>query len=239
MNMQDPLEAADNAVLAPREYFGQVLVDTWFCALVKGAGKVPFDPTQHQKKFTAIKIDLMPLAEMNVTNPIAREMIAESREWVNFTLASIKALGVKTADVKNKWAKINFVPTGETYKNAAGDEKDKTALNFVAIYPDEAACRAAYEAEHGTNGNGHPVDLNPPPQKSAVANDPATRAKLLPFAKMIVRKAVDAHPGDMTAICDEVSVKIAEHGTLKNFFTATDDDVMAMITDLTTENIPF
>lgn len=237
MNTQvlDPIEAADNATLAPREYFGQVLVDTWFCALVKGVGKVPFDPAQHQKRFTAIKIDVVPLPESGITNPIAREMIAESKEWVSYTLASLRALNVRTADIKNRWARVTFVPTGDHYKNAAGEDKEKTALKFLAIYMDEATCRAAYESEYGKTQT---VDLNPQQGNGANGNgnghanvDPATRAKLLPFVKMIVVKAVEAHPGDLVAIGDEVSLKIAEHSTLKNFFTATDPDVLALITD--------
>lgn len=230
MNTVDPLEAADNAQLAPREYFGEVLIDTWFCALVKGVGKVPFDPAQHKQRFTAIKIDIIPLSDMNMSNPIGREMIAESKEWINYTLASLKALGVKTAEIRNKWARVTFVPTGETYENKAGEKKEKTALSFTAVYADEAACRAAYEAENGitptteqetkqpaTNGNGHTnVDM-------------ATRAKLLPFVKVIVKKAEEQYPGDLIKIGDEVSLKIAEHSTLRNYFTATDPDVVSLI----------
>lgn len=238
MNMLDPLEAADNATLAPREYFGQVLIDTWFCALVKGVGKVPFDPQQHAKKFTAIKIDVIPLVEMNVNNPISREMIAESKEWVNFTLASLRALNVKTAEIKNKYARITFIPTGETYENQSGEKKEKTALKFVMVYPDEAACRDAYEAENGTGTQPaatKQVDLNTAQGRTV---DATTRAKLIPFVKMIVKKAIENHPGDLVSICDEVSVKIAEHGTLKNFFTATDDDVMTLINDLASAAVP-
>ena len=39
----DPFEAADNPQIKPAEYFGKLEVDAWFCALVKGQGKVPFD----------------------------------------------------------------------------------------------------------------------------------------------------------------------------------------------------
>lgn len=223
----DPLESADNATLT-RDYYGQVLIDTWFCALVKGVGKVPFDPgnPEHKKRFTAIKIDLVPLPEMNITNPILREMIAESKEWVSYTLASIKALGIKTADLRNRWVRITFVETGDTYQNAAGETKNKTALKFLALYPDEAACRAAYEAENGISAPPHTEQPKP---VSNNGYDPETRKKLLPFVKMIVTKAKETHPGDLVAIGDEVAVKIAEHGTLRNYFLVTDDDVMQLI----------
>lgn len=226
----DPLEAADTAALAPREYYGEVLVDTWFCALVKGVGKVPFDPAQHKSRFTAIKIDIVPLSDSGMTNPIGREMIAESNEWIKFTLASIKALNLKTADIRNKWAKVGFAPTGETYENKAGETKEKTALKFLAVYPDEAACRKAYETEHGVtspvppspaqqNGNGHPQA------------DAETRKKLFPFVKLIVTKANEAHPGNVTEINDEVSIKIAESNVLKNYYTGSDPDVIELITN--------
>ena len=38
------------------------------------------------------------------------------------------AFNVKTAEIKNKYARITFIPTGETYENQAGEKKEKTAL---------------------------------------------------------------------------------------------------------------
>lgn len=242
MNTQDPLDVADNAVLAPKEYFGEVLIDTWFCALVKGVGKVPFDPAQHKQRFTAIKIDVVPLADSGVTYPISRELIAESKEWINFTLASLKALNVRTADIRNKFAKVTFVPTGEHYKNSSGEDKEKTALKFLEVYKDEAACQAAFFAQYGRGDAVNPyatqnhtlADAFEPSPNGHADVDPAVRAKLMPFVKMIVTKACNEHVGDLVKINDAVSVGIASHSTLKNYFTATDPDVMQLIAETAT-----
>lgn len=239
MNTVDPLEAADTATLAPREYYGQVLLDTWFAALVKGVGKVPYDPTQHKSRVTAIKIDVIPLPETGITNPISREMIAESKEWVNYTLASLKALGIKTAELRDRWVKMTFVQTGESYTNAAGEKKEKTAMKFLAVYASEDACRAAWAVETGGSVASPPPATEqadqPAPNGNGHANvDPAVRTKLLPFVQALVKKACAEHPGDLVAVNDAVSVGIASHSTLKNFFTPTDQDVLDLISEAAT-----
>ena len=43
----DPFDAADNPSIRPAEFFGKLEVDAWFCALIKGQGKVRFDNERH------------------------------------------------------------------------------------------------------------------------------------------------------------------------------------------------
>jgi hypothetical protein len=156
---EDPFESASNATLAPRSYFGQIDIDAWHCVLIKGRGKVPFDPAQHSRadRRTAITIALLPLPEMKVQFEIKRDLVAESHEWTKFMLPSLKALGLANVrDANGRWAKMQQVGTGRTYRNAKGEEKEATAFKFLALYADEATCRATYavEAAGHANGNG-------------------------------------------------------------------------------------
>jgi len=156
----DPLDAASSATLAPRSYYGQIEIDAWFCVLERGKGKVIYDPQQHSadQRRTAIKISLLPLPEQNVQFPLEREMIAESREWAGIVLPSLKALGINNVrEANGKWAKMQQVPSGRKYRNAKGEEKEATTFKFLALYPDEAACQAAYMADRGQEPERQPA----------------------------------------------------------------------------------
>lgn len=146
----DPFDSATNATLAPRSYYGQIQADAWFCALVKGTGKVPFDPAQHkpEQRCVAVDISLIPLPEQNVRFDIRRETIAESREWAGIIWPSLKALGLSNArEADGKWAKMQQVPSGRKYRTSGGEEKEATTFKFLALYPNEDACRDAYHTE--------------------------------------------------------------------------------------------
>ena len=153
IDINDPFAAADAAQPMSRAYYGQIQLDIWFCALVKGTGKVPYDPTVHKQRATAVNISLLPLPEQNVAFDIRRELIAESHEWAGIVWPSLKALSIaSTRDAHNKWVKMVQVPSGRKYRNSSGEEKESTTFKFLALYPDEAACRAAYLADTGRSG---------------------------------------------------------------------------------------
>ena len=68
----------------PRTYFGQVLVDVWYCTLEKVVGKRPFNPHQdsEDQKRHAIDLILTPLPrEGRQEYQINRELIAESADF--------------------------------------------------------------------------------------------------------------------------------------------------------------
>jgi len=183
--IDDPFETASNATLAPRTYYGQIQIDAWHCVLVKGQGKVPFDRQQHSPddRRTAINISLLPLPEQNVQFELARDLIAESREWAGIIWPSLKALGLTSArEAQGRWTKMQQVPSGRKYRNAAGEEKEATTFKFLALYPDEAACRAAYLAETGRNGNGSGEGNTPAPSNTTHDLDVA-RPFIVAFAK--------------------------------------------------------
>jgi len=149
----DAWEIASKVELKPAEYYGQVSVDVWFCALVKGTGKVPFDPKAHkiEERRTAIDIVLTPLDSGASFTP-ERHIIAESREWAGITWASLKALGLQSLrDLNGKFAKVTFVPTGRKYLGADGEMHESTAFKFLALYDTREQCEAARGKNNGAN----------------------------------------------------------------------------------------
>lgn len=173
-NHMDPLDALDNPELRSPEYFGQISMHTWFCVLEKGIGKVDFDPAKHgiDARRTAVKIGLLPLPEHNTNQDIFRDQIAESKEWASLVLPSIRELGITARELDGKWVKLTFQPTGRTYTKTdpmSGETvtRDATTFKFLALYADEAACRAAYQAErNGNGGNGGATPATSAPARS-------------------------------------------------------------------------
>ncbi len=143
----DPFDVADNPPPPPPPvFYGQVQMDVWFCKLVKGQGKVPFNPNTDriEERRTAVKVMLLPLPEQNVTFDVSREYVAEFGPWPKITLPSIKNLGLSARELDGRWVKLEQVPEGRTYVNQNGETKESTTFKFLAVYPDEAACRTAY-----------------------------------------------------------------------------------------------
>lgn len=192
-NHMDPLDALDNPELRSPEYFGQVSMHTWFCVLEKGIGKVDFDPAKHgiDARRTAVKIGLLPLPEHNTNQDIFRDQIAESREWASLVLPSIKNLGITARELDGKWVKLTFQPTGRTYTKTdpmTGETvtRDATTFKFLALYADEAACRAAYQAERaGNGGNGGTAA----PASAPVRSGNQEKETALKFVKPLIARS--------------------------------------------------
>lgn len=218
----DPFDSADSATIEPRTYYGQVDVDAWFCALVKGQGKVPYDAQVHERRSTAVKLTVAPIADMKLSFALEREMIAESREWAAIVLPSIKALGLASIrDLDGKWVAMQQVPSGRKYRNKSGEEKEATTFKFLAVYDSEAACIAAFRAaRNGTppadalpedeipfmgdgNGNGH---------NGQPAPDSPERQTALAFLKVLVQQ----HGGNRDALATAIASMpmIAKHFTI-------------------------
>jgi len=228
----DPWASASDPQLPKFEnnYWGKISIDAWTCALVKGAGKVPFDPNVHPRRATALDLTLTPLPEMNVTNAavlqyiLERHIIAESAEWRDYTWASAKAMGLTGAkDLSGVWAKITLVDTKETYEKN-GETKTKQAWSFVTIFPDEASCRADYLAT-----NPQPAQAPDPVQ--APANDPQ-RAAAMQFLKVIVpntMKSMVGHPLDEAM--EAVKAAIEKFPGVSKYFTIDSPEVVQLMAD--------
>jgi hypothetical protein len=170
----DPYEAAMNPETRERDgrWFGQLFVDVYACVLQKGVGKVPFDPQTHDqsKRLTAIKMELVPLPEHDVDFTLLRELIAEFGGWPKVTLPSLHAVGIDLRNLNAAWVTVEMHGTGRMYTNSQGEEKEETTFVLLAVFEDQAACRAAFHAHRGQaeptpatatatapggNGNGH------------------------------------------------------------------------------------
>lgn len=225
--VQDPFAAADEAQPLKPGYYAQVNCDAWFCVLEKGTGKVVFDPARHpiEQRRTAINISLAPLPEQNIQFPLVREMVAESKEWASIVWPSAKGLGINsTRELNGRWAKVEVVPTGRKYTNRAGENKDATTFKFVALYADEAAARAAYQA-----GGAQPVEEEHVAEPATAATAPATangqeRQTALEFLKVLVpqwcSKGIDT-----TA----VATGIAANPVIARHFTAQSPEVIQLM----------
>ncbi len=152
-NDWDIWDALENAQAPQSVMFGQVEFDIWPCVLVKGQGKVLFDPAVHDvsQRRISVGITLTLLPDRNgVSRTIERKMIAESAEWARIVLPSINALGLgRPRELNGKWVKATLVPTGRKYtthgETGAEITRDATTFKFLAFYDSEAECKAARE----------------------------------------------------------------------------------------------
>jgi hypothetical protein len=153
MTEYDPYAAAMNAEERKSDgiWFGQMFIDVWAVFLKKGEKKVPFDLAIHEERYryTQLKLELIPLPDYDVTFTILREMIAEFGEWPRLTLPSVKALNVDLRNMDKAWVRIKLQPTGEKYTNRRGEEAERTALIFEAVFADKESCRAAWSIYSG------------------------------------------------------------------------------------------
>lgn len=167
----DPFSAAMNPQERQQErtYFGIVsIVDPWFCVLQKGVGKRPFDASADDinQRSTAIKLQIEVEKRDGTTYTIDQDVMDWSKEWREFTLPSIRQLGIDLRDLKNQYVQIKREATGETYTNKSNEVKDKSAIVFIAAYPDQEAMKAAADAFYAPR-NGSPT----PEAQTAPATD--------------------------------------------------------------------
>lgn len=214
----DPMETASNATLAPRTFYGVVDVDAYFCVLVKGTGKVLWDADQHSidERRTNVEITVTPIAESGRPDPMKREMIAESREWVQITWASLKALGVTSIrDLKGKYAKVQFTPTGRKWTTREGEEREATTFKFLGVYETEDECRAAWAADNGgSNATAEAADV-------PAATHGAERATAFEFLKVLV----NTHKNDKAAL----ATTIASIPQISKWFTVDSPETVELL----------
>lgn len=229
----DPWDNAEHPQLPPEtmRFWGQLTVEAWFCVLEKGIGKKPFDPTLHaaSDRRTAIRVTVTTLPEHKLKNPdVYREYIAEEwgkiKPWNQITLPSFRELGLESRTATGKWVCIELVPEGRTFVSAlTGETKESTTIRLAAVYPDEAACRAAFYAERGqeptasqptspqfnNNGNNGGAHLNP---EQAVAYK---------FLQVLVRNA----NGDLNKLAQQ----IAGNPVLAKYYTIESPEVLQLL----------
>lgn len=141
----DPYAVATSVAEAPDMRFGQANVEARFVGLIKGSGKVDFDATQHDKRYTEVVIRVDPLAETNRTFFDRREMLAEFGDFTKVVWPSLRELGCKSIrDLHGKWCVYEMAVSGQ-YTAKDGSKRDSTTFKFAELYSSEAECKAAYE----------------------------------------------------------------------------------------------
>jgi hypothetical protein len=217
----DPYERAANAQLKPREYWGQIKVDAYLCVLVRGKGKVQYDPAIHpeEQARTAISVAVLPLPEQNITYPVERELIAESAEWIKIVWPSLRKFNLASPrEAKDRWCKCHFVPTGRTYTGKDGVEKEATTLEFLELYADEAACRAAYRAATGQEEDLVIEDIE---QAPIPAPDTKRKEAALEFVKVLVKQFGGDH--------GQLATQMAAIPMIAEFFTVDSPEVRELL----------
>lgn len=211
----DPFEAANNATepVYVRNFFGQCWFDVYFCALVKGQGKVAFDPAIHKQKFTAINLSIQPLAGSSAKFPIERQLIAESKEWASIILPSIKALGKTPKELHGSFVQVEIVPTGEKYTAKDGTVKEKSTPKFVAVFPDEASCQRVNDAHFGNPANNT--------EPTSAPNGNAEREVALKFLPALATQA-GKDPLKLSEL-------IASNGLVSKYFNINSPEVIAVL----------
>jgi len=219
----DPFAAAMNPPERKHttRWFGQMFAEVWACALVKGQGKVPFDPAMHDesKATTAVGLELVPLSAYSVDFTLNRDHVIFDKGWGTVTLPSIKALNVDLRNLHGSWCAIEFKETGETYiKGSTGETVKKTAFVLVGTYPNEAACRAAYQ-EFNQLEAGAKADYAEP------WNPTVDTDKERETAAMFIGPLWKQAAGDVTKLQE----LLAGNGLTSKFFTLNSPEVTAVV----------
>lgn len=211
----DPFDEA-MAPPEPGRFAGRVSVDAWQCVLLKGQGKVPFDPEQHkgQRTSVAIEITIEPLDPTRKL--IQREMLNWTPDFRQVVQPSVVALGEQIAKIVGQpvdqinplramsglWASGVFVPQPD---NKEGETW--TTLKFEAVYASEDECREAVGAEPDEEPDTKPADNT-------------HRATLAKFLPALWEQAGQDHAAFIKLI--------AENPILAPHFSATSVEVMAV-----------
>ena len=217
------LSILDEPVVQPAyEIWGQAFVAVWKAALVKGEGKVPFDPTAHKSMVYAIDLSIVPITEQNAKH-VERSLIQNSKEW-EMIQKSIKDLGAAPSEIDQKYVRIAFEPTGETYNNANGETKNKTFIKFLKVFKSEAECIADYGA---TTMGDVPVTVT-----DDNAGVPAAGQKEFESAKKLLEASIRSalksvsEPEEVKAL---VLVKVKASPVMAQFFNADSPELDDMI----------
>ena len=231
---QSPWDVANNPPEQTQEYFGEASLNAWFCMLAEGMGKIPYDERtldpktgKPVRRYTAIDLELVPLAESGLAFEVKRSMLAEFGEWKDTTWPSLRDLGVlDAATINGKFAKIAMVGTGRKYTSRNGEEREATAIKFLAVYADRQQCVDAWRAETGA-----PATPSPAPAQSANGNGNGTVEKItaLKFAKVYVQNAARATGKDPEKMREVLMKQLADQPLISKHFTVDSQEIVDLI----------
>lgn len=223
--VSDPWDRASNpSSLEGQRFWGQLTIDAWLCALVKGTGKVPFDAQIHDRPATALDLDIIPLPEMNIRSDklLKRQLIAESTDWSKTIWPSLRDLGISNLkDAKGRWFVVELIPQ---IKDPA-----YTVYKFVKMFASQAECLADYLSTVGGAPAATTVS-QAAPAAAPVNGNGAEKAAAFQFAKVIVANVMKASTGQpLDEVMTAVGKKLAEYPNVNKFFTADSPEIVELM----------
>lgn len=232
--VDDPFDAATNARPPSAEYFGEIILDSWFCVLEKGVGKRPYDPQSDDpaKRSIAVDIVILPIPEANVKFSVERRLIADSKAWTGITWPSLQKLGLANArDAKNRFCRVKLTPTGRTWNGNDGNKKEETTFEFLELFADEASCKAAFAGKHTpTAASQAPTPAAPAAAPAPADPEEAARKTALTFAKAIITNLARTEK-DLVILQTKVAEKLAAMPMVSKYFSADSPEIMQMIAE--------
>lgn len=221
------LNILDQPVVTPNfELWGQVSIAVWAAALVKGQGKVPYDPKVHDRMVYAIDISVVPITLQN-SRIAERSILQTSKEW-KLIQESIKACGIQPSEIDGKYVRVKFEPTGEVYTNSSGETKNKTYMHFVKVFNSVEECEKDFK-ENNFNVTIEPAVESPAPanQQAQISTEYETALRFLGAA---VRSATKGKTkDDLESIKKFVGARIQGSPLMSKYFTEESDEVNELI----------
>jgi hypothetical protein len=229
-----PWDVANNPPPDVREYYGEISINVWWCMLVSGQGKVPYDEKtldpktgKEPRRYTAIDLTVTPIGQ---DYDMSRTMIAEFGEWKDVTWPSLRALGVMdVSTLIGKFGKIEMVPTGRKYTNQNGEEKEASAMKFLAIYDDYQQCLAAANGALPQSQQTQPAM----PSNGSNVNQATTntdRETALKFAELVyVKNAVKGANGDLDKAREALAPILAGQKLIAKYFTVDSPEIVDLL----------
>ena len=214
VTINDPWEAAEKAELqtSTGEFYGLAYVDVSFVKLVKGTGKIPFDPQTDNIADRRTNIDIQIEPIQPATFLPRRQLLDNSNAWVKITWQSLKDLGMLSLrELNNKYVKYANVGTGRKYADKNGEQKEETTFKFLAVYNTKAECEAA------KNG-GAPAQAQP---QAAQPAQPDERKIALTFVGALAKQT-----GNDKA---KLAAAIAGNPLTSKFFTIDSPEVTGIL----------
>lgn len=215
----DPWDDATAAGERSGMFFGRMDVNAQFVVLLKGQGKVPFNPGIHSidDRRTEIFLSLNPIDEMGMTRAIERNLIAQSKEWAGIVWASLRTLGLSNArELQGKYARVELVKTGRTWEKN-GETVEGTTFKFTALYTSKEECVAAWRADRGGPQQAdEDIPFDAPANGAVEDNERKTALAFLPAV-------VNMAGGDI----GKLATILASTSPINKYFTVTSPEVVA------------
>lgn len=225
---QSPWDTVNNPPENVQEYFGEVTISAWWCMLASGFGKLPYDEKsidpktgEPPRKYTAIDLSIMPIAESNLTYEIKRQMLAEFGEWKDIVWPNLRSLGVLDAAALNgKFAQVEMVKTGREYQGQNG-KREATTFKFIQLFDTREECAAAYKMKHG--GNGSVSEQQQP------LTDNSEKTFALAFVDPLIGKVKQQAEGDLGKMRELLAKEIANQGMINKYFTVDSPEIVELM----------